>query len=134
MSGQYLEAFQQAIYGVLDGDATLGAMVGGVYDRVPEGSAYPYLVFGDGRSRDVQAIATEDEDISLRIEVYSRSGGRKEALGIVARVHDVLDDQTISLGGGLTLVWISVQDVSVQMRADGLTWRGVMDVRARVRG
>jgi hypothetical protein len=132
MSGMSLEPLQKAVYAALTADATLMAMVTGVYDRVPERTALPYLLFGQGEARDASTGTTEEEEARLELLAYSREGGRKQALDILERVHLLLHRQSPVLSGGYRLVWLRVEQAGAQMQSDGMTWRGIATLRAWV--
>ncbi len=125
MSGISLELAQKALYATLTADASLMALVTWVYDRVPERTAYPYLMFGPGRARDASNATAEAEMLRMELWAFSREGGRKQALDIMERVHLVLHHQYPSLTGGWRVVWLRVENVQIQLLADGITWQAV---------
>ncbi|MFE2106637.1 DUF3168 domain-containing protein [Kitasatospora sp. NPDC059463] len=90
---------QAAVYTQLTTDAELRAMVTGVYDYVPEGTAYPYVVIGE-------AIETPDNrhhgfgrQTVLTLHIWSQYRGYSEALAIGARAMAVLDHQPLTISG-----------------------------------
>lgn len=123
-----LFALQQAVYTALTGDATLMAMVEGVYDRVPSGVAFPYVVIGEADARDWSSVTTGGLDVRMEVSAFSREGGRKEALAIVARIHTLLHDGSFSITGH-TLVQCRMEDSDIRLLGDGLTYRGAMTFR-----
>lgn len=132
MTGQSLSPYQQSIYGVLSGDATLSALISGVYDHVPHDAALPYLVFSSIASRAEDGIVTRYERVTLGIAVYSQTGGRKESETIVARVSELLHRQKPSLASVGDIVWQRVTRAGSVRMADGRTWRGDVDVTAMI--
>lgn len=130
MSGISLELVQKALYATLTADAPLMALVTGVYDRVPERTAYPYLMFGSSSARDASNASAESEVLRMELWAFSREGGRKQALDIMERVHLVLHHQYPALTGGWRVVWLRVDNVQVQMLADGITWQAVATLNA----
>lgn len=132
MSGVGAEALHKAVYEALTADSALMALISGVYDRVPEGTALPYVVFDRTESSDASSGADEAERIALGLNVYSRSGGRKQVLDIMERLHAVLHHQTPVLTGGWRAVWMRVDTARVRMLGDGMTWQGVASVSALV--
>ena len=54
-------ALQERIYSTLNGDSTLGALITGVFDGVPDGQALPIVVIGEqtsNRFRNKRTIRT----------------------------------------------------------------------------
>lgn len=124
MSAAGYEPLQKAVYNALVADSALMALVSGVYDRVPEGAALPYVVFADVASRDASNASDAAERIELEINVYSRGGGRKETLDILERLHAALHRQAPVLTGGWRMVWMRADAARVRMLGDGMTWQG----------
>ena len=119
---------QQVIYDVLSGDATLGAMVTGVYDYVPQDTAYPYVVIGDMDGRDWSASGLDGLESRASIEAYSRYGGRKEALQIMESIHSLLHDGSLTMSGH-ALVSMRFESGQVIPLGDGHTYRGQIRFR-----
>lgn len=116
---------QKGVFSLLDGDATLSAMVGGVFDDVPEVTNYPFVVLTDVIGRDRSATAVPIEQIEFVIEVYSREGGHKEALSIMDRIRELLHGAPISLVG-FSLAFIQSQESRLSLGRDAKTYRGAM--------
>lgn len=128
MSGLTLWPVQQAIYSKLNADATLGAMIEGVFDRVREGTDYPYVVLAGASSEDEATQTTAIQRIRAEIEIYSREGGRKQALQIADRIAELLHEGSLSISGQ-TLLEMRVSEASSEQLADGLTYRGRLSVQ-----
>jgi hypothetical protein len=89
---------QRAIYARLAGDEDLTALVG-VYDEVPEGAAYPYVVLGD-------TVETPDEEhgrgglvVMHTLHIWSKYRGFTEALNILGHVNRLLHRQPLTVAG-----------------------------------
>lgn len=134
MSGLGCEPLQKAIYDALTADSALMALVTGLYDRVPEGTAMPYVLFSQATAKDASNATDPAEEIRLELRVYSRSGGRKQALDVLERIHTVLHFQAPALSGGGWIVWMRVEHARVEMLRDGMTWQGTAAVVALVEG
>lgn len=132
MSAAGCEPLQKAVYDALVADSALMALVSGVYDRVPEGAALPYVVFADSTSRDASNASDDAERIALELNVFSRSGGRKQVLDILERLHIALHHQALALTGGWRVVWMRAEQTRVRMLGDGMTWQGATVVLALV--
>lgn len=128
------EALQQAIYTTLTASAPLVAAVQGIYDHVPQvsdsgaGSAFPYVTLGENT---VSAWATDDwsgGDAVVRVHVWSRYRGRKEALEILDLIRAALDRATFAITGYTNVTCDFLQSF-VEVDPDGLTRHGVIEFR-----
>jgi len=128
MSGLVLLALQKALYARLDGDSALSAAVSGIFDRVPEDADYPYVVIGDAESRDWSASDAVGADSRVVLHVYSRHGGRSEALNLMERLHSLLHDVVLSISG-LACVMCRFVSADVDIEADGARYHGRMQLR-----
>lgn len=98
MSAHY--ALQQAVYAHLMGDSTLMGLVSGIYDRVTEGAAYPYVLFGEGEVRTESLSGMEIETVTLALHVHSRAHGRGEADAVIERLVALLhNNMSLSVSG-----------------------------------
>lgn len=98
-----LAPVQQAIYDRLVGDPTLAGMVTGVFDFVPEGAVYPYVVVGE-------VVVTPDNrhggfgrSIAATLHIWTRGRGNAEGLAVEDRVTQLLDHQPLALIGHRTV-------------------------------
>lgn len=128
MSGFALLECQKAMYSALTGDSALDALINGVFDRVPDNTAYPYVTIGNAQWRDWSTQSKQGSEIHLDVHAYSRKGGRKEALDILARVYAVLHDGSLS-ATGQHLVMMRCESAQVRQMEDGLSYIGEMNVR-----
>lgn len=119
---------QQAVFSALSGDATLSAMVSGVFDHVPEGQAFPYVTIGESSAADFSTKTEAGQEHTMTIHAWSRERGRKETKQILARIYDLLHDQALSVAGFTNVLtrYVSAETV---LEEDGLTHHG----RARYR-
>jgi hypothetical protein len=122
---------QKAIYSALNGDAALSALVTGVYDDVPEGTAYPYVVLGEDTGINFGSKTLDGLEYTLTIHAWSQYRGRKEVKEIMEAIYDALHDASLSVTDA-TLVNIRQEFETTLMDADGLTRHGVMRFRAVV--
>lgn len=128
-----LFALQKAVYAALTEDATLMAMVSGVHSHVPERTAFPYIVIGEGVVKDHSTKTGEMEEITATVFVFSRARGSKETLDIMARVKELLDDAALVLTG-YSLVYLRFVNAEVTQAREVLTWQGVLTFKALVEG
>ena len=94
-----LAPIQQALYTRLTSDAGLMADVTGVYDHVPEGAAFPYVVLGEATATPQGALDRYGRRSTVTLHVWSAYHGWSEALGIVDHLIRLLDLQTLTVAG-----------------------------------
>lgn len=125
MSGYGLKEIQQGIFATLNDDSTLGAMITGVYDRVKQKTNYPYVVVGDASARDWSTKTTKGLESRLSIHIYSRKGGRKQALDIMSRIYELLHEGNPIISG-LSLVYSRHDSSDIRLESDGQTYHGTL--------
>ena len=88
-------ALQQAIFTALDG-ATIndadGNAITGVFDDVPENTAYPYVVIGEETATNIDTKDKDAHEHTLTIHVWSQYRGRKEIKNIMSSVYTTLHE------------------------------------------
>ena len=126
MTGLSLKPLQQALYATLTGDSTLMAMITGVFDYVPDTTSFPYVMFGGVSAENADALGRRQMRLKMEIAVYSRSGGKKQAMEILERLHVLLHNTVPTLTGGQQLMFLGVSDRRIVQESDGLTWRGIL--------
>lgn len=124
-------ALQQAIYTSLTSDSALLALLGGarIHDDVPERKTFPYVTFAPGTQRDWSTGTEAGEEHAIVLHVWSRGGGRKEALAIIAALQERLHDADLALAGH-RLVNLRYESSDVRRDADGETFQGIVRFRA----
>lgn len=133
MAGQTQNALQKAVYQALSADSTLGTLITGIYDAVPENTNYPYVVFSGSSQENLESLAGHRERVRLQLTVFSRSNGRKQAQTILNRIHIILHHANLTLDAGYTLHQIECAASESNLLSDGLTWRGSVSVSAIVK-
>ncbi|MBV8938964.1 MAG: DUF3168 domain-containing protein [Alphaproteobacteria bacterium] len=122
---------QQAVFQTLSNDATLSGMVSGVYDFVPQAVSYPYVTLGEAAAHDWSTGTLAGVDYLLAFHVYSRSGGRTEALNIMARLYVLLHQASLAVSGQ-SLIALRFAGSRIQLQPDGATYQGVIQFHALV--
>lgn len=124
-------ALQQAVYAALANDAPLVALLGGarVYDVVPTRAEFPYVTFAQTAERDWSTGDEAGGEHALTLHVWSRGGGRKETLAIVAAAREVLHEAALSLAG-FRLINLRHEVSEVRRDGDGETYHGIVRFRA----
>ena len=119
---------QKGILTALTADNMLMGMITGIFDRVEEGQEYPYITFADISGADWSTKTTSGMECSVNLHIWSREGGKKEALLIMERVHDLLHDGNITVSGQ-SLVLSRFSTANVMLESDGIMYRGSMRFR-----
>lgn len=94
-----LAPVQTALYETLTADATLAGMVTGVFDYVPEGTAYPYVHVGEATEIPDNTHSGFGRQTVVTLHVWSQHRGFSEALTIAARIIQVLDHAPLTIDG-----------------------------------
>ena len=106
-----------------------------VYDGVPQGAAFPYVVVGDDSSVEWPvALDADGEDIDVTIHVWSRYAGGKEVKELMGKVRAALHNRALPLGAGLSLVSFRCMAERAFTEPDVKTRHGVIRFRALIAG
>ena len=125
---------QTIIYSTLSGDSNLTSTLGaGVYDDVPEGSSFPYVVLGEETAMDYGTNDVDGSENTLTIHVWSQYKGSKEAQNILDRIHTLLHDSSLSVSG-FNLINLRFEFSDILRDPDGVTRHGVSRYRAIMLG
>lgn len=122
-------AVQKSIKAVLD-----GVLTAGVYDDVPPGAAYPYVVF---ERQIVPTTAVEPlgktrrSERLLYLSIWSRYAGQKEVLEIISDIYEAVHRKRLSLEVG-TMIRCFVETTSTARDIDGETMQGQVALRVIV--
>lgn len=117
-------SLQQAVFAALAGVAG-----GRIYDAVPHGAVFPYVVIGDGEEADAGTIGGPASVHTLSIHLWSRGAGSREIKQLAADVRAALDGAPLAPDGQL-LVSLSFVAADFARQSDGETWRGSLRFRA----
>jgi len=117
-----------AIYQRLTGDSTLMALITGVYDDVPETTAYPYVVLGDDSDTNYGTKTLDGVQYIINIHAWSRYRGVKEASEILERIYYLLHEYAIVVTGA-SAIHIRQEFNTVFVDGDGITRHGVIRFR-----
>lgn len=113
-------ALQQAVFAALESAPGLEGVP--VFDAVPRGSAFPYIVIGDGDE-------APDGDHALTIRIWSRAGGHRESKQLAALVRSALETTPPALDGH-ALVDLRFSSADYARASDGETWRASLRFKA----
>jgi Protein of unknown function (DUF3168) len=78
---------QEAVYRRLTSDTALMWMIKGVYDYVPEKTKMPYITFPRIYSEPFETKTSDGEIVTLTIDVFSESKGKKESINILKQIE-----------------------------------------------
>jgi len=85
-------ALQQAVFATLSADAAVTALIGSrLFDCVPRGTSFPYLVIGEGVEKDNATASDSGSAHTLDIAIWSRAPGFKECKAIAAAIQVALE-------------------------------------------
>lgn len=128
MSADY--ALIAAIRAAALGDAGVAALVTErIYDDPPPEVMFPYITLGRVESRPVDASGSAASEHAVTLHVWSRYGGRREALDVIAALRAVLHNAPLDVDGR-RLVFLFTQFSDVFRAGDGRTTHGVLRLRA----
>jgi len=125
-------ALQEAVFATLANDDGIKDAVGNpprLFDAVPRGTAFPYIVIGDDKESDWSTATDRGSEHALTIHVWSRAAGRKEARLAAEAVRNALDGAELALDGQ-TLIDIRWLDTDVAKEPDGETLHAKLRFRA----
>jgi hypothetical protein len=123
---------QKSIFSTLNGNTTgmNGANVP-VFDDVPEGTLYPYVVLGEETAVNNGTKNLDGVEHTLTIHAWSQYRGRREIKEIMQSVYENLHNTAISVTGA-SLVSIRQEFNTTLAEQDVITRHGVMRFRAVV--
>ena len=125
---------QKAVYSKLTGASITdyaGSAITGVFDEVPEGTAYPYVVIGEETATNVSAKDKDLHEHTLTIHIWSQYRGNRDIKDIMKQVHDLLHNSSLSVSGA-SMVNMRQEFHTTLIEGDGITRHGVMRFRAVV--
>lgn len=100
---------QTAMYAVLSADSTLQSLAtGGIHNDIPDGQAFPHVLISRAVETPWHTMGGASAGLGwkdlIRIHVYSRYQGDKEAMEIHERIVALLNYQTLSVTGYTTAI------------------------------
>jgi len=126
------KALLEALRVALLADAGVQAALGDparVYDEPPVDVVFPYVTLGRIEGRAVDASATDALEHAVTLHVWSRYGGRAEALDVIGAMRAALHNAALAIEGR-KLVLLFAVFADVFRSGDGRTTHGVLRIRA----
>lgn len=94
-----LGAVSVAVYGVLNVAGLTALAPGGITDDPAQSTAFPFVWY-EVREREARGFGTVGlPEVQLRVHVFSKYEGMKEAQAAVAKAIELLRDQALSVTG-----------------------------------
>lgn len=126
-------AVQGAIYAALGGASgfTIGGSPGTtvkVYDKVPQGAAYPYVTLDSQFVNDADFLASRMDERFFYLNVWSTYSGQAQVLQIMAEIDARLHNKRLSLATG-TMVICRVKRKRTNREPDGETFMSQVTLR-----
>ena len=125
-------ALQQSIFTKISNgtltDVSGTSITSKVFDDVPEGTAYPYVVIGEETATNIGTKDNDANEHTLTIHVWSQYRGRKEIKNIMSQIYTILHNTDITVSGA-SLVNVRHEFEQTLLEADGITRHGVMRFR-----
>lgn len=114
-------ALQQAVFATLASSSAVAEIAGDrLFDAVPRGAAFPYIVIGDDKESDWSTSTEAGSAHALTIHIWSRAAGRREARLAAEAVVAALDGASLALDGH-TLVDLRWLESETLRESDGET-------------
>jgi hypothetical protein len=121
---------QKAIVAALLADTGLAALVGDrIYDAPPRNATFPYLVLDEMAMSDWSTATEGGHAHRVTLHAWSRERGKRACHEILDAAEAVLGSELPALDGH-ALVNLRFADAAVRRDPDGITWHGVMRLRA----
>jgi hypothetical protein len=118
-----IPVLQEAIYNALD-----SALACGVYDFVPDGTAYPYVVVGSDTAIEFDTDDTNGLEVTVTIHAWSQYAGMYEVAVIMDSIYDALHNADLYVSG-YNIVSCLQEYSETMTESDGLTRHGVQRFR-----
>ena len=125
MSTHCQTAWQTRLYAILTGDATLMALVTGVFDFVPDQQSFPTVTIGDDVFVNWDNHSANGFQGTSTIHTWSQMPGKNEAMSIMNRIYTLLH-ANIDLGiPGFKTVSSRCTKNQIVVDPDGYTHHGI---------
>ncbi|WP_029003706.1 DUF3168 domain-containing protein [Azorhizobium doebereinerae] len=123
-------ALRGAIQARLAADGPLDALLAGrIHDVPPKDAAFPFVTLGEAVVSDWSTATEGGSDQALTLHVFSRAGGRAEAMALAAAVQEALHEAPLALPGH-ALALLRATTAEVRRDGDGRTFHGLVRFRA----
>lgn len=118
-------ALQKAIF------AALADLAVPVFDKVPQGQAYPYVTYVSADTADDDFLVERMDQVSVTLQAWSRAGGQQEVQEIMSEIDDRLDRKKLPLDTG-RLINLRVTRTRTAREDDTETYMGQVSLLAQI--
>ena len=125
---------QKALYSRLNGGSITDEnddAITGVFDDVPEGTAYPYVVMGEETATNIGVKDKDMHEYTQTIHVWSQYRGLRDVKEIMEQIYTLLNDYSITVSGA-SAITLRHEFQTVLLEDDGITRHGIMRFRVVV--
>lgn len=122
-----LSPVQIAVYGLL----TATPATYPVYDAVPQGAAYPYIVIGVWIAEPDEELGSASTDASIQMHTWSNYAGKSQTHTMLQFIRARLDNVAVSGTWAFTEDFVDVMEDAGSTAASRL-FHGIARYRARV--
>lgn len=137
MSGSpSLTTLQTAVYSALLSDLGIVSLAGAgkVFDRVPEGTAFPYITIGDVTAKDYDSQTFDGLETTITVHSWARGAGRKSVKSLMDRIYKILHRANLQMDGQKMILMRFEFSNGGELDPDGVTYHGVQRFRALIQG
>jgi len=113
----------------MESGAVQALIAGRFYDDPPPDVIFPYITIGRVESKPIDSSGREALEHALTLHVWSRYGGRAEALDVIGALRAVLHNASLNVAER-RLVLLFAQFADVFRSGDGRTTHGVLRLKA----
>jgi hypothetical protein len=99
-----------------------------VYDSVPQGAAYPYVVMDAQEIINADFVDSRKDERFIYLSVWSQYRGQKEILDIMSQIDAALHHKSLAMDTGY-MVQCFVQNKLTMRDSDNLTFQGSIKLR-----
>ena len=125
MSNVSQNEVQKSVYTLLNNDATLSGLITGVYDKVASSIVYPYVIVEEITAKPWESRSFNGTEFTLRVQIHSRGGGKKEAADIMQQILSLLHHTSFTIIGA-NLILSQLINSNIALQRDGITHTGSM--------
>ncbi len=121
-----LFSVQQAVMGALASSPSVQGLLGtppSLYDHVPSGAAFPYVVYGATHVLPYDTKTESGFEQIITLDIWSRYRGTKETRDIFQSLYDTLHRANLSVAGQVFLS-CEFHSADLLLESDGLTSHG----------
>lgn len=125
-----LEAVQQMLMAVLNGDQPLADAISGIYDGPLSRAAFPYIALATGASLDWSHKGGTGRELSLALTVHDDGESAARLHRVMGLAEEALSDG-LSDPAGWQIVTFDFRRTRI-LRSPVSPWSGLIEYRARV--